>query len=1000
MGLNSVRTNRYVPDLDAFQQIVGRFLVDWKRASTLEQRLSVESRAITYFQELIDFTYDLEKVSVFEHPNVRDFDLAAAQSRDLLLLNLERLRSISRLYIKYFNNEKLALLELIGSLRRARQKRATLSLWNQATDKHVISENFLNFNHLDYDFIQEGQLTVDTAQGLATLPVKVSSNLGVGRIRVGSKSRGVAGNSDLDIQTDNSDPAFLLDGNPDTWFEYERLDTGPCELQLTCELNSPEIVNQISIEPVNLGSGLTFEIQDIVFTDDKVSTGIRDLLPTRLPDDFFTVKPVGRDTHWATSFLPVKCRTISISFKQASSYTVRIDTVDERIANRQRFAVALRSIEFRKNEYEDIGGINSREVKIPGALYAAESIIDIVPASSPLYAAKFDVSSDGGETWTENVCAGTALGVGENCTGTTLLDGESESFLWRLHVERKPKAFSDASSFTDSTAPVELNFFRSGVSKAFSPVRFQLPERPQNKSAVVYQPGVARFSDKLSEAVLLARARTAGAMNVALPFDLQDDGLDFETMHVLLNRQELVFNPDNASLAAGEYGFDSTLTELELVGVPDRSRIEVIFDEEVMLLQEQSDGFYHGIPHNFDPEKENIRISYLPATASRRSRLLPMDRATIDLGHRSIVESSFEIVADSVAFVSVASRNLVTADTDYYLDPVRGILYLNNPLGQILGSADSARTTFLNSQIQELSNDQFSVVVRDMVPWGVRINRDAVAFTTVSDNLNAGPQARLSVLDQTEATRPDIMSANPRAMTLSYDHVVIGSLAVPQNLIDTAAPGYPVEMPFMDGNSEFLGLTPMNNESTFEITADSTGVVSFALAAREGVYSPLGVTFSDTSVFSTLVSTPSGIGQYSLDLQNGLVSVYVGPLGTLAAGIEILYYYKDPLHDSSNRYSVDYENGILYASEDLNSVESPEVTYKATNYKIAFDLVRKVDKYEYDSESNTVSLRTEGLSDVNALVKTFWAKPQTNKRIAGLERYFSPILLSVGFRFQ
>ncbi len=1000
MGLNSVRTNKYVPDLDAFQQILSHFLQEWKRASTLEERLDVESRAVTYFQELIDLTYDLEKVSVFEHPNTRDFDLAATQARDLLLLNLERLRSVSRLYIRYFNNEKLALLELVGSLRRARQKQATLALWSQATDKHVTTESFLNLDHLDYNFVQEGQLTVDTAQGLATLPVKNSSNLGVGRIRVGSKSSGNAGNSDLDIQTNNADPVFLLDGNPDTWFEYERLDTGPCELQLTCELNSLEIVNQICIEPVNLGSGLTFEIANIVFTSDKENVGIRDLLPTRLPDDFFTVKPIGRDTHWSTSFLPIKCRTISISFKQASSYSVRTDTADERIANRQRFAVALRRLEFRKNEYDNVGGINSREVSIPTSLYAAESVVDIVPASSPLYTATFDVSSDGGETWVENLCAGVDLDANQDCNATTLLDGEANSFLWRLHVERRPRAFSDASSFTDSVEPIELNFFRSGVSKAFSPVQFQLPERPQNKSAVVYQPGVARFTDKLSEAVLLARARNSGAMNIALPFDLQDDGLDFETMHILLNRQELVFNPDNSSLVAGEYGLDSTLTELVLAGVPERSRVEVLFDEENMLLQEQSDGYYHGIPHDFDPEKENIRISYLPATASRRSRLLPLDRATVDLGHRSIVLSSFEIVAESFSFTSVASRALITADSEYYLDSVRGILYFNNPLGQILGSSNSARTTFLNAQIEELSGDKFSVVVRDMVPWGVRIDKDAMTSTTASDNLNAGPQPRIAVLDQVEATRADLMSANPRAMTLSYDHVVIGSLAVPQNLLATSALGYPLEVPFIDGNTEFLGLIPMNNESTFEIVADSSGVVSFALAAREGVYSPLGVTFSDTAVFQFPDATPSALGQYNLDLQNGEVEVFVGAGGTLTAGIEILYYYKDPLHDPSNRYSVDYENGILYSSEDLNSVESPDVTYKATNYKIAFDLVRKVDKYEYDSETNTVSLRTEGLSDVNALVKTFWVKPQTSKRIAGLERYFSPILLSVGFRFQ
>lgn len=958
---------------------------DWKAATTLEERLNVESEALAYFEELRSFLESLPEVTEFDHPTLHDLGDTSQKISDVLRMNLQRLRVVTRLYLQYFNNQQVTLAELIGSLKRARQKRATLAIWNQEVDKHVFREFFLNFDRLDFNFVQDGKLAVLPNQGAATLPIRTSSNLSIGRIIVGPESSGFAGSSELGIQLFSQDPVSILDGNPDTWFEFERMDSGPAILQLACELNNISVLNQIDITPISFGYGLAYEIEDIVFVNGATSTSIKQLLPQRLASDFYTVKTLGNDTVWSAAFLPVKAKSVLIKFKQDSSYSISTHSRDGRTVNRKRFAIGVSSIALRRNEYEPVGGVNSRNVKLPPSLYAVSPQIDVHPLQSPLYSYRLDLSADGGQTWSDI----------SNQSG--LLDGSRDNFVWRLSLSRNVGAFENAVSLTEAESITELDFTRTGISKTFSPTSFQVSSKPRGGNVFVYQPGIARFTNKRSEAILVGTWKGQTALPV--PFDFTSVNIDIEDVVVMANRQELNFSTVHPSaLAVDEWTFSSDFSEINIgtLSAGSSARIEMYINSKRMFLQERSDGYYYVSPNLFDADKGRIRIESLGSVARRRNLVLPLNRSRISLKARNIIASSFTIEADSTTFNPVGSVDDIALDTDYYLDVERGWITFNAELGTILHSTAAPRVSFLSNSLRELPREKFAVVTKGSKPWALRIDKDSVSATTFVDTKSAGPQSRLGF--NGEETRLDMSSANTKAMTLTHDYIIRGSVRVPLNLMQTSSAKYPVEVEYIDGVTEFLGLVPMDNEKTTAITADSSGIVSFALAAREGVYSPLGIRFSDTVTFQTEVSNPNALGEYAFDAQNGVVQVYVGPGGTLESGIELLYYYKDPEHDPANLYSLNYEDGFLYSSEDLN--QTAEVNYKAASYKISYDVVQEISSAEYDPGSGTVSVRTEDFSDANNLVKAMWAKPIEGDDVSDLERYFSPIVGAVGFKFQ
>lgn len=993
MSVNSTIDQSYLAEVEALKQLLGDFLFRRSGAPTQERKVLIEAEAVVLFERMLDLDYKLQKLRAGDYPEYDDFEDFYSTYLHLVNINLSKLRQLTELFVQHFNSQQYALTDLLGKLKRIRQKRAALALWNNEDAKFVLSEQFLNLDALDNRYVAGDTCFVDTTEGVLTLPARDRSAIPIENVRVGSGSNGQPGNSDIDVTTNNIDPSYATNGDPNNWFEYERLDSGPLELSLILELGKTEVVNNLTLTPLNIGQAYSYVVEDVIFSTTGATSTLQDVLGEP-EEDRLTIKSVGNDTEWSLTFLPVQAKTITIKLKQVHSHQVAVANNNSRSTNRTRYAIGISKLSANRIRYGGAGGINSTELNIRQGLYIAIPAVSVWPPAPELFDALVELSFDGGESWVS------ADNVDDGVGDSVLMEGTETTVLWRLALSRDDQALDNATSFIPVESGVrEVDFFMKPVSRFKSPTTFSLPEKPARGDLFVLQPRVARRGNRFRR--ILIGTGTGTTSRFELPFSPVHDGLDPSTMNVYVNGLEYTYQEDDAALASEEWAFSDDFTEIYFTDdLADGSKVSMVFDEERMLFEERADGFYHQMELLFDPDEDNINIQYHPRKSARKTLLLPRDKKVLNLGVKNIEDDGFILTSkNGTTYTAVTTRaDLLATPDSYMLDGINGVLWLGAEL-----DSDSVRATFAHQNGIALSSDKFDVVYgeKSVRPWGIRIASDAFQAKEATDTVGNALGKRMNPLSGRFEARTAKISSAADAMTLTYDYVVKGSLRVSNDMFDqTYVVDDPEEVDYVDGKTEFLGLITMDQEVTVSTAGDpSTGLVSFKLAAGGLWYKGFAVLFGDTGVFGTDVgtsSTPAVAGEYNI-ADDGTVSVYVGTSSSLAADIGIYYYYEDPEFEAQNKYSVDYREGVIYGGTNLQA--GATVSYKASSHKIAYNVASEVDRYKYDKASNSVQIRTEGLSKINSLVKVIWAKQTDRASLRTLRDYFSPILSLFALRF-
>lgn len=993
MSVNSAIGQSYLADVEALAHLLQEFIARRQSAPTQSEKVLVEAEAIVLFERMLELDHKLQAVRPGDYPLYEDFQQEYSTYYYLTSINTAKLRKLTELFIRHFNSQQYALTELFGKLKRIRQKRSALALWNGEDAKFILSDHFLNFDWLDNKFTSAANCFVDTSQGILTLPVRDVNPISIKTVSVGSGSNGQSGNSDVQVTTNNINPEFTINGDPNDWFEYERLDSGPLKLSLIVELSKAEIINSLVVTPLNIGQSYTYAIEDILFTNTgEQSTSVKDLMGEASRDRML-VKSAGNDSEWTLTFLPVVAKTITLKFKQSHAHTIEVATVNSGTTIRNRYALGISKLAVNQLRYDSTGGINSIERDLPGGLYSTIPIANVWPPKPELFDASVEVSFNGGESWIH------AENVDDSVGQSVVMEGTEKSMIWRLQMDRNDDALDSVTSFIPDSTPIKkIQTLMRAVSRYKSPTRFSLPEKPARGNVFVIQPKVGRRGNRFKR--ILLGVGSGVATKFELPFSPVSDGIDPESMHVYANGLKYSYIEDNSSLSTEEWSFSDDFSEIELSSsLAENSKVSVVFDEERMLFEQRSDGYYHQMEMLFDPDEENIGITFLPRVAARNTKLLPRDKRIIHLGVTNIDTDSFSLTSSNgTTYSKVTTRTALGSTSDsYMIDGVNGILWLNSAL-----DADTVRAGFDHQAGVGLTVDQFDVVygTDDVRPWGVRIASDAFQAMEGEDTVGGALSKRINVLSGLfEARTPKVASAAD-AISLSHDYVVKGSLKVSSDLFDqTYVTDSPQEMDYVDGRTEFLGLIAMDSESTNTVTVDALDeVVSFTVAAGSLLYEGFAIEFSDTSVFGTDVgaATPNASGEYSVSAQ-GLITVYVGLGGTLAGGIKMYYYYQDPEFEPNNKYSVDYREGVLYGGSDLQT--GAKIGYKASGHRVSYNIAKEVDQYSYDQSSNSIAVRTEGLRNINNLVKLIWAEQTQEDSLRAFRDYFSPIIALLAFRF-
>lgn len=988
MSFSALQSQKYLIEIEILSVLLKRYIALRNNARSKEAQLLIEAEAVVLLEKMLAMQFELQRVEVCEYPTAQEIFGAYGDTEILLTMALIKLRRLTDLFLQHYNINQAQLTAIVGKLKRARQKKSALRLWGDSEAKYILADSFTNFDNLSDDLIAKSPLGVNSTEGILTLPVRSQKVLSIKKVSIGQGSNGTPGNSDIEVTTNNTDALNIMKNDPNLWFEYERLDSGPLTLSLTIELAKEEIINCLNIVPINLGTSLSCRVDDMLFTTDQRATvSVKDLVSPNLEKTSWEVKSL-LEGGWSCTFVPVRAKTIVIKFVQDQAYRIPVSTgVSQR--DRDRYAIGIKSLAIKRLTFSKEGAINSTEQVLPAGLYVGVPFADVFPPKPDLFDIAIDISMDHGETWQSLDTLDTGIAK------TFLLDGEETGLLWRTNILRNDSAIRQVTSLLPETEKVRTtkNLLRA-VSPAQSPYSFALSEKPHQGKVFALQSKVSRRGSRHKRLYIGRGTGTDSSM--PLPLDIASSGLEPEEVHVYVNGREYQNNADNSTLSTGEWAFSDDFTELEFSSdLPADARVEMVLDEEIMEFELRADGYYHRMELLFDPDKNSVDIESLPREATKATTTLPRDKKLITLGYKNLHDDSFQVTSkNGSTYTEVTTRALVqTTPNSYYVDYPNGLVWLNAETDD-----DTLRVSFNHMNgVKALKTDYELVYSEDGVtPWGVKILLDKFVAINQTDTIGSANSKIVNVKTGSYGLRATGLTTETKAKALSYSRIVKGTVAVSDGLINTTQK--PEEVEYIDGEAEFHGLLEIEDEKTTAITATGS-TVSFKLAAGNLWYEDLGVHFSNTTLFATKVNTVALVnvaGEYCIEA-DGTVTVYVGSGGTMPSGIEISYYYKNPSFDPSNKFSVDYRRGVVYTYRSMISGET--ITYKAANYKVAYDVARSIDDYTYDKSSNSVDVRTEGLHPVNSLVKVLWLESDEGDTLVDMVDYFTPIISILGFRF-
>lgn len=974
MSFNLLRTNYSRHNTEAVIQTLDDLLAQWRGAVTREERNRLEGEIVNQAERRLRGEVSLRSVQKFDRASGDSFFPAYLEARDFS----DRFRvSIQRTQediVNLHNGTSIKLGSLIGQIRRARQKLATLQLWSDSEAKHLVAEYFANLGGLSDAHVDSNPAWVDTASASLLLPKRAEAEIKYQEISIGAGSNGLYGRSSSNPEAANS---RLRDVTTDTdeWFKYERLDAGPMRLVLVARFPAAEIINRVEIYPAAAGNSGSFTVSKVTVTD---SDGASVVISDPLTSDYVPeVNKVSQDTYWAMNFVPIRTRIVTVELIQNESGAVTVPTPDGRLASRKQYSVGIKHLRFSRINFAPSGEIASSGHTLPQGIYAALPVVDVRPRVPAAHDIKVGLSFDGAETWSM---------VDAYDPTSTLNDGVHQDFFWKLKLQRNTEAFAHLSSLREpvSLTPRVGNLMRS-LSGNASPVRIVLPEKPANGEVCVLQTDLIKRGDK-RDIKRFSRSKVVD-QSVRLPSGKVRE-LDEDDIEVYTNRKRAM--KEERTLGLGGWKRSRDLSEIELRSDKPNQDIQAVIKPERMHFEEAGEHYLHRTNSTLDPFMP-IRIETISSRNKREARFLPSDKKVVSLGHKGVIGEQFTLEdIQGASWSSVDSRELLDPSSkEYYLDVEEGVLYFSQKPG-----LDTLKTVFSYNEPIEI--DDFEVAYEGAKPIGVLIPRPSLESEAVTDFVGSGPAKKTDPIVGNFEAREDLFPGSLQKKVLSRQEIIKGTL----NTTDLFDEDYR-EVDYVDGKTEFLYLL-QSSETTNEVEA-ATGLeyVQFVLAAGSLWYRDTGIVFGDATYFNTELGSTSAVqgsstvGDYYV-ADTGLVTVVVGPGGALPEGISIDYYYNSGEESDSPLFSVDYARGLLFASEDMQP--GAEITYQVANYRISYTLAEEVSNYSYDKSSNSVSVHTEDLDPSSKKLRVIWKLASGTEEIQELEAYYSPIVNSVSFR--
>jgi len=406
-----------------FRNKLSKILENIQRArgvNDLQTQEAYTSEAIkilaTFYRTISETNFIPEQVRRGTSPDLETYNnnlQQIADDFDLVFLELENLEGV---VLEQFNLFATHSNRLSSRVKRLGSRVTDFSLFSKLPIKNSIffTDSFSNLSKVDIgsSLLNASECLINQEEGIITLPVNAAATE-VLKVNlpplINVNSNGRPGNNEERSAVLNNNIRAMLDDNPDTWFEYERVvrsdDQTPLVLDFTVNLEELEIINFIRINPNNFGARTEIEVLDISTSrDGQLYVSIKDDIPITgffVEDEENVFKLAPSTSKFAGqglyTFTPRFAKYIRVVLRQSTPYT--INTVSGR---QLRYAIGIRDFEIKRLGYESIGELVSAPLEVLDEVKKIALQVNQKPIErSELASVRHQISVDNGNTWND-----------------------------------------------------------------------------------------------------------------------------------------------------------------------------------------------------------------------------------------------------------------------------------------------------------------------------------------------------------------------------------------------------------------------------------------------------------------------------------------------------------------------------------------------------------------------------------------------------------------------
>jgi hypothetical protein len=893
---------------------------------------------------------------------------------------------------------------LLAQLKQSYSKLQDYILYSTDPNKDSIyfTDSFNNLNRTDFNskLISTEQAEVNQGAGSVTLPIDTAAEVPIVitiKPVINSNSNGNPGNNYELNASLNDDLTSILDNNPDTWFEYEKVILNTSDtfdslvLDITLNLGDPRITNYIRVNPNNFGTQNSIEIETIETSfDGKTFTDIKSDIPDVGFEETSKFSLCPSTSQYAGQgiylYTPRLTKYIHITFKQSTPYSI----IDNTNTSRIRYAIGLRDIEIRAIPYKSTGELISTAYTNDDEIKKISVISNQFPTEeSSLVNIKHFISVDDGLTWNEisprnietNSLVQAILNINTVDTDSINTNSPVYNMRYKALLSRDDNNINDPSSLS-IIKPQHISELRTVPSS--SPFSIKLNNIPIANTLKLTALGFG--SRGLNDTRAFIGNGTGNAVSFYIPYiPIKYDF--FKNTEEEFAKLELVDSQairidgqlwrrgslSSSSATDQVYELDYT-TGLLTFGdnvhgkaVPNGSVIDINFFPERLYIT--SDNKHIG---KLDYSSSNDKASFILTnygTISEYNEFLPKGATNFKLQHSNIQEFSFSdttVFASYVSFVNGTSELNIAGQ--YTVDTINGIVYSKTPTNSV--NDTSINYKYLPTKI--LSADDWDFIDNSNYQ-NIIINDTGFLSNHISN---------------------EIIPSGVKYFTLRNLSIVKNSISF--NGINNSLL---TEVPYIDGRTELL-----NDIATVEnigLLSHGVNTYNFKMPISEAPDSK--IIFSDTSLFANLVSSVIDVvaaGDYFINKIANTLTVFINDTSVDAG--TITYYYNDFTKSSSGLYSVNYNTGEIYSSTSTDNGMS--VNYQYTHYVAQYSITRNINStdFTYNASTGTLTISEREIikhnklktnDPLSAYYQIFYdIVDETTNNLNEVVKYFSPIL--------